>query len=264
MAEGMEDSSGLARCTYPMVKTSASDLKMLHLVAKNCFRGQDALNLHSFCELAMLTIYALTWIGVLAAQISPGPSLAAVASVGLAQGRCPALFVVLGISSGMLVWSFLTAMGLGVVLQAFPASLLLLKIFGGGYLLYLGLKAARSTLRGGGTAAFKPDDRVLSDSAAWKRGVLVVLTNPKAALMWAAVASFLFGQGLSAWHVLAFGPMGAASGFVIYGTYALLFSTGVAIRGYSRFSRWFEGVFAAAFGAMGAGLLWSGLREVRQ
>ncbi len=212
----------------------------------------------------MLSIYALTWVGVLAAQVSPGPNLAAVASVGLAQGRRPALFVVLGISSGMMVWSFLTAMGLGAVLQAFPASLLLLKIFGGGYLLYLGLKAARATLRGGGAAAFKPDHGVLSDGAAWKRGVLVLLTNPKAALMWAAVASFLFGQGLSAWHVLAFGPMGAFSGFVIYGTYAFLFSTGVAMRGYLRFSRWFEGVFAAAFGAMGAGLLWSGLREVRE
>ncbi|GGB24839.1 LysE family translocator [Allosediminivita pacifica] len=212
----------------------------------------------------MLSIYALTWLGVLAAQVSPGPNLAAVASVGIAQGRRPALCVVTGISSGMLVWSMATALGLGALIEAFPLSLLALKLVGGAYLLFLGIKAARATLRGGGRATVSPEARPLTDAEAWQRGILVLLTNPKAALMWAAVASFLFGQGLSAWHVLAFGPMGALSGLVIYGTYALLFSTGMAMRGYARFARWFEGVFAGAFGAMGASLLWAGVREARQ
>lgn len=211
----------------------------------------------------MIAIYALTWLGVVATQISPGPNLAAVASVGLAQGRRPALFVVTGISSGMLVWSMATALGLGALIEAFPLSLLLLKFLGGSYLLFLGVKAARATLKDGGNTAITPDARPLNDSEAWRRGILVLLTNPKAALMWAAVASFLFGQGLSAWHVLAFGPVGALSGLAIYGTYALLFSTGLAMRGYLRFSRWFEGVFAAAFGVMGTTLLWAGIREAR-
>ncbi|SDU47472.1 LysE family translocator [Stappia sp. ES.058] len=211
----------------------------------------------------MISIYALTWLGVLAAQISPGPNLAAVASVGLAQGRRPAFFIVTGISSGMLVWSTVTALGLGALIEAFPLSLLALKFMGGGYLLFLGIKATRATLKEGTNATFTPDARLLTDGQAWRRGSLVLLTNPKAALMWAAVASFLFGQGLSAWHVIAFGPMGALSGLVIYGTYAWLFSTGVAMRSYTRFSRWFEGVFAAAFGAMGASLIWAGVREAR-
>lgn len=211
----------------------------------------------------MLSIYALTWLGVLAAQISPGPNLAAVASVGLAQGRRPALFVVTGISTGMLVWSAATALGLGALIDAFPMSLLFLKFLGGGYLLFLGIKAARGTIKGSGNATFAPDTQPLSSALAWRRGVLVLLTNPKAALMWAAVASFLFGQGMSAWHVLAFGPMGALSGLAIYGTYAWLFSTGVAMRGYSRFSRWFEGIFAAAFGGMGASLIYAGILEAR-
>ena len=212
----------------------------------------------------MLVAYALTWLGVVAAQASPGPNLAAVASVALAQGRRPALFVVTGIASGMLVWSLVTALGLGVLIEAFPTSLLLLKLLGGAYLLFLGLKAARASLRGGAGSAIAPDARPLGDAAAWRRGVLVLLTNPKAALMWAAVASFLFGQGLGAPHVLAFGPMGAVSGLAIYGAYALLFSTGVATRGYARLSRWLEGAFATAFGAMGASLVWSGVREAQR
>ena len=211
----------------------------------------------------MLSIYALTWLGVIATQISPGPNLAAVASVGLAQGRRPALFVVTGISSGMLVWSIATSLGLGALIEAFPLSLLLLKFVGGGYLLWLGIKAARATFQNNAKTTFEPDTQPLTNTEAWRRGILVLLTNPKAALMWAAVASFLFGQGLSAWYVLAFGPMGALSGLVIYGTYAWLFSTGVAMRGYAQFSRWFEGMFATAFGVMGASLIWAGLREAR-
>ena len=205
----------------------------------------------------------MTWLGVLAAQISPNPNLAAVASVGLAQGRRPALCVVVGVTSGMLVWSAATALGLGALIEAYPLSLLLLKILGGGYLLLLGVKAAWKTFRGGGIAIFAPNTRPITNTLDWRWGVLVLLVNLKTAFMWAAVASFLFGQGLSAWHVLAFGPMGALSGLIIYGTYACLFSTGIAVRSYSRFSRWFEGIFAATFGAMGISLIWAGVREAR-
>ena len=212
----------------------------------------------------MLTIYFVTLLGVVAAQVSPGPNLVAVASVAFAQGRQAALFVVTGVASGMLVWSVLTSLGLGALIEAFPKSLLLMKFVGGGYLLFLGIKAARAAIQSGAPATINPDNHSLSNATAWRRGLWVLLTNPKAALMWAAVASFLFGHGLSALHVLAFGPIGAISGLVIYGTYAMLFSTEIAMRGYSRFARWFEGVFAAAFSAMGASLIWSGVREAQR
>ena len=210
----------------------------------------------------MLEAFLVTWLGVLAAQASPGPNLVAVASVALAEGRRPALFVVAGVASGMLVWSLGTALGLGALLAAHPLSLVAMKLVGGGYLLFLGLKAARATWRGE-AATIRPAHGRLGDGAAWRRGLLVVLTNPKAALMWAAVSTFLFGLGLSAAQVLAFGPIGAASGLAVYGTYAWLFSTGLAGRAYARFARWVEGAFAAAFGTMGAGLILSGLREAR-
>jgi len=211
----------------------------------------------------MLTIYAFTWLGVLAAQISPGPNLVAVASVALAQGRRPALFVVAGVSSGMFIWSGVSVLGLGALIDAFPRSLVFLKLVGGSYLVFLGVKSVISTFKGGTSTTIAPDSQPLCDMKAWRRGVLVLLTNPKAALMWAAVASYLFGQGLSAWHVLMFGPMGALSGFAIYGTYAYLFSTGVAVRAYGKFARFFEGVFAVTFGAMGASLIGSGLRDIK-
>ncbi|MGR3542624.1 MAG: LysE family translocator [Hasllibacter sp.] len=210
----------------------------------------------------MTEAFLVTWLGVLAAQASPGPNLLAVAAAALGEGRRAALFVVAGVASGMLVWSLGTAMGLGALLAAFPLSLTLMKLVGGGYLLWLGAKAACAAWRGG-APAIGAEDRGMTGGAAWRRGLLVVLTNPKAALMWAAVATFLFGQGLSAPQVLVFGPVGAASGLAVYGTYAWLFSTGLAGRAHARFARWVEGAFAAMFGAMGASLVISGLREAR-
>ena len=131
----------------------------------------------------MLSIYILTWLGVLAAQISPGPTLAAVASVGLTPGWRPALCVVVGISLGMLFWSTATALGLGTLIAAYPLSLILMKFLGCGYLLLLSVKATWKTFRSGGNAIFAPNARPLTNAINWRRGVLVLLTNPKAALM---------------------------------------------------------------------------------
>jgi hypothetical protein len=50
---------------------------------------------------------------------------------------------------------------------------------------------------------------------------------------------------------------------LIYGAYALIFSTGVVMRVYARFFRAIEGGFGAIFGAIGAKLFIDGVRELR-
>ena len=210
----------------------------------------------------ILETFAVTWIGVVAAQASPGPNLAAVASIALGDGRRPALFAVLGIGIGMLVWAVSAALGLSAILEAFPLSLVLLRLVGGAYLIWLAIKAVRSILKGK-PVTIKADHTALSDWQGFRRGVLVVLTNPKAVLMWAAVATFLFGAGLAPVQVVAFGPLGALSGLVIYGFYAWLFSTQAAVKSYARASRGIETIFAGAFATLGGRLIFDGLRELR-
>ncbi|MEM8541089.1 MAG: LysE family translocator [Pseudomonadota bacterium] len=210
----------------------------------------------------MFEAYLLTLLGVIAAQASPGPNFVAVISVALAQGRRAGLWVVAGVSTGMLVWSLATAYGLATVLEWFPWSLNAMRILGGGYLLWLAAKGIRAAMKNQ-PGSVRASKKRLSNQKAYWRGLLVVLTNPKALLMWAAVATFLFGAGLSAGQVLAFGPMGAVSGFMIYGSYSALFSTGIASRTYAIFSRLFEVAFGTAFGALGGKLLFDGIRELR-
>lgn len=210
----------------------------------------------------MIEAFALTWIGVIAAQIAPGPNLVAVAATALAEGRARAFLVVTGIASGMLVWSAATALGLTALITANPISLTLLRLIGGSYLLWLGIRALRAALSGQ-PVTLTARNHDLTPARAWARGLTVVLTNPKAGLMWAAVATYLFGAGLTAPQVFAFAPLGALSGLLVYGTYAWLFSTGTASRGYARAAGPINAIFATAFGAMGGKLIWDGLKDLR-
>lgn len=210
----------------------------------------------------MLQAFFVTWLGVCAAQASPGPNLMAVADAALGQGRRAALLVVSGIATGSLLWALLTALGLGALFEAYPVLLTVLKFAGGCYLLYMGIRALSSIRKGQGMLITAGAGQ-LSNLAAWRRGFVVVMTNPKAALMWSAIATFLFGAGLSQWEVLAFGPVVAVSALAIYGAYGLLFSTGMAMGLYDRFARAVQAVFGIAFGALGGTLLWSGLRDLR-
>ncbi|HZY67059.1 MAG TPA: LysE family transporter [Devosia sp.] len=210
----------------------------------------------------MFSAYFAAMAAVIAAQASPGPNMMAVAGAALKQGRGAALLVVAGIASGSLVWAVATAFGLGTLFRTFPQLLTALTLAGGAYLLWLGARSLRSAWRGG-AAAFKPNDEALAGWAAWRRGLLVVLINPKAALMWSAIATFLFGAGLPMMGVLGFGPVVATSALLIYGAYGFVFSSRWASAVYQRFSRGVEFVFGAAFGCLGTLLIVAGVRALR-
>lgn len=211
----------------------------------------------------MIEAYLLTLIGVALAQASPGPNFLAVVSAGLGRGRRAAIMTVLGVTSGMLIWACAVAFGLATLLAYHPGLLTLMKLIGGSYLLWMGMKALRSAGKPGSPNA-EASQNTLSDWQAWRHGLLVVITNPKAALMWVAVGTFLFGSGLSPMEVAGFGPVAALSAFLIYGGYGLLFTTELAMWTYRRISKWIEVSMGLAFAGLGGNLIWNGIQELRR
>lgn len=208
----------------------------------------------------MIEIYLLTLAGIMLGQILPGPNLLAVAGAALGQGRKAASFVALGVATAIFIWVALAAFGLGALLAIFPA-LLTTKLIGGFYLCYLAFKAFRSAARGS-DAAFGAHRADWTAFDAWRHGFLVNITNPKSALMWGAVTTFLFGSGLSALQVLGFAPLGFTSALLVYGVYAFLFSSRVARGSYGRFARHVQALFGLAFGAIGGKLVADGCSEI--
>lgn len=209
----------------------------------------------------VLEIYIVTLAGIVLGQIAPGPNLLAVAGAAMGQGRRAASFLALGVATAIFIWVTLAAFGLAALLRLFPSLLTLMKLFGGGYLCFLAVKALMASWRGG-EPTFRASHAEWTPLGTWRRGLLVNLTNPKSALMWSAVATFLYGSGLSPLQVLGFAPIGFTSALIVYGVYGLLFSSGLAKRAYARFARGIEAMFGLAFGTLGGKLVADAVGEI--
>lgn len=201
-------------------------------------------------------------IGVFLAEAAPGPNLMVVASVSLGSGRWPGITTAAGVATGVFVWAIAFTFGMAALFQAFPQTVSLMKIFGGSYLLFMAFNTLRNVWHKRGNTNDPTSSNIVGKQAYWT-GLFVVLTNPKTALIWVAISAFLASSGLSVIQFFLIGISISLSAMIIYGTYAILFSTGLAMRTYSRFSNWLEGAFGLVFGAIGAKLLADGFKEIR-
>lgn len=200
----------------------------------------------------------LVYLTYLIATASPGPSNMAIMGVAMSEGRRPALALALGVVTGSMFWAVLAATGISAVLATYASALEAIKIAGGLYLLFLAYKSARSALtakpvqaRSSATGQ-KPEYLQL-----YRRGVLLHLFNPKAVLAWIAIMSLGLRPDAPAYTFPLIVAGCAALGIVVFGLYALIFSTEPMVRGYQKARRGIEGVLAIFFGVAGIKLLLS-------
>jgi len=207
------------------------------------------------CRLAMMTEINLPLILTAAflATASPGPSTLAIAGTAMAHGRVHALALVAGIATGSWSWSLAAALGLGAVMHAHAWTFEMLRYFGSGYLLYLAYRSARSALSPG--QAKLRSVSAGSHRIAYGKGLAMHLTNPKAILFFGAL--FSVGVPVSATSLEIAGVVGAVGlqSLCIFTAYALLFSNARMVAIYLQLRRWFESIFAVAFGLAGLKLL---------
>jgi len=200
--------------------------------------------------LTLLPVYLAYLLGT----ASPGPSNMAIMGVAMRQGRLPALALAAGVITGSVFWAILVACGLSTLLLAWAQALVAIKIVGGCYLLWMAYKAARS-------AGKKGENKIASSGTTtslallYRRGLLLHLANPKAILVWLAIISLGMHLGASAIVLPLIVGGCALLGMLVFGSYALLFSTAAAGRVYLRLRRLIEGIFALFFGAAGIRLL---------
>jgi threonine/homoserine/homoserine lactone efflux protein len=204
-----------------------------------------------------LTLFA-AWAALAAAALSPGPNMVAVASRGLGAGARSALTVAFGIAVGGVFWALLTSLGLGALFQKYPAALQILGCVGGCYLAWLGYKGWRTAVTGS-----KSDITPATSAGVWRDmryGLIVTLTNPKVAVLWASLSTFVGGVTTSLTVLFIFAGASAAVLFVIYGGYGLLFSLGGVRKLYARFQTASDALFGTIFGTIGVAMI---LRSVR-
>jgi threonine/homoserine/homoserine lactone efflux protein len=191
-------------------------------------------------------------IGALAVGVvSPGPSFVMVARLAVATSRANGLGAAVGMGVGGVVFAAAALLGLQAVLLAVPSVYLALKLLGGLYLCYLGIRIFRSAkvplaVAAAGQGAGAPRSRSF-----WL-GLTTQLSNPKTAIVYASVfAAFLPGTFSPLFATALIGVV-----FVVetgwYAVVATLLSLARPRRAYLSCKAWVDR--AAGFVMVGLGL----------
>jgi len=127
------------------------------------------------------------WLAFAAASavllIIPGPTVLTVISYSIAQGRRATVPVVAGVALGDSTALVVSLVGLGALLAASAAVFTVIKLVGGLYLLYLGIRMLRM-----GIASTSPTTRAVPDSRRrlFLNTYLVTAFNPKSIMFFVA------------------------------------------------------------------------------
>lgn len=198
----------------------------------------------------------LVFVTYIMGAASPGPSNMRIMSVAMHQGRRPALMLAAGVISGSFFWGSMAATGVSAVIVQYAEALIVLKVIGGAYLLFLASKACRSALTS--NERFANELSSASKASGWKlyqRGLLMHLTNPKAILSWIATMTLGLGPGATTSTVAIILAGCAVLSVTIFGGYAVAFSTAPMVHAYRKARRWIEGTLAVVFAGAGLRLL---------
>lgn len=189
----------------------------------------------------------------LVAVLSPGPATMAIASASLGQGRRHGIVMASGIFCGSMTWAAAASLGLATVLTHYAGALFVLRILGGGYLLYLAWRAFRSAVSATNPMATQKAPERLRTT--FLKGYAIHVTNPKAIFAWLAIISIGLPANATPAAVALIVVGCLATGLAVFLGYAILFSTPRALAIYTSARRYIDGVLGAVFAAAGVKLL---------
>ena len=168
--------------------------------------------------------------------ISIGPNILAIIGTSMQRGRRHGVQLALGVGIGSGIWATLTVAGLTALVTAYAGMVTLLKIAGAAYLLWLAWKAFRSAA----TPSAKLTTRAAEGENLFRRGLLIQMTNPKAALHWIAIVGIGLGPEAPLWVGVTLVAGTTFMSIAGHLAYALTFSTQPVIAFYQASRRWIE------------------------
>jgi threonine/homoserine/homoserine lactone efflux protein len=130
---------------------------------------------------AFMAFVGLTLLGA----ISPGPAVLMSARTGLTEGFRTGTMLAVGIGAGAVFWATAAMFGLNLLFQGAPELLILLKVAGGTYLVWLGWRLWKAAPEPLDTSATRAVPRS-AGSALWL-GLVTQLTNPKPVIVLGAI-----------------------------------------------------------------------------
>lgn len=145
-----------------------------------------------------MTVYSAVGLSMamLVLAASPGPGVMATVARALSSGFVSAVAVIGGIVLGDIIFLLLATFGLSVIARALGELFLAVKICGGAYLIWLGIK----TWRSGPTPKDGPErNRLGSRWGNFTGGLLITLSNPKVILFYCGFLPTFMDLSVLSW-----------------------------------------------------------------
>jgi len=115
--------------------------------------------------------------------VTPGPGVMAVVARSLADGMAATIPHIMGIVTGNLIYLLASIYGLSWIASQMGQTFLLIKIVGGAYLVYIGVRLWRSS----GEITALRDRQPKTVLATFFTGLMITASNPKAILFYLAI-----------------------------------------------------------------------------
>ena len=188
--------------------------------------------------------------------VSPGPATVSNATIAMSHGRKTSLIYGAGLSTGLVFWGLIAATGMGAVLQGSWYVLMVLKVLGGVYLLWLAYQSGRAAWHS------NADVTVVASEHRWfLRGLVLNMSNPKSVIAWMAALSIGMGSNADSSAVIAATFVCIMVGFATNALYSIVFSFDGMMLVYQRLRRRINAVVATLFTAAGFGMIRSAFTD---
>ena len=197
------------------------------------------------------------------ALVTPGPDTLAVAHSALKGGRRAGLACMAGVSAGAAVWALGALAGLALLFERAAWAYRAVVLCGAAYLVATGLRMLWAAWRwraAGGTTPAATGPVASGARAAFRRGLVTHLANPKAAVFFGSLFAVALPPGAAGWAGPALAGVVVAMTAAWYGAIALAVTRRPVAAAYARAERGFTGATGALLAGLGARLAWQEAR----
>jgi len=200
---------------------------------------------------AIFTLSAIAAIWF-AATLTPGPDFLVTTRTAVLHGRAAARRTVAGLAVGTAIWGLAGFFGIHAMFIAAPFLYVALKLCGGAYLIYLGLRLLLTSAHASGAPGGPAATRTLCGASAFRLGLITNLANPKAALFTTSLFAATLPPAPPAWLGLAAAAIMTAICAGWYSLVAQALTAGRVAAAFFRLRRWIDRAAGVAF--LGFGL----------
>ncbi len=197
--------------------------------------------------IVLISVFAI----FIPALMLPGPDFVAVVRTSMTKGTGAGLLTTLGVTAGLGLYATLSLLGLSAILVEYQWLTWLVRVLGGSYLIYLGIKLVFTKPQAINVAG-GPSRRGMHPCLF---GFLVTMTNPKAIVLFASVFATAITETTPFWLMGLMIGLVMLSSLTWYALVSLFMSSTPVITRFQNARHWIERAAGVCFVTIGGRIL---------